>query len=314
MKKAIVIGGSGHVGSYIVPQLVKDGYNVISISRGKRTPYTIADESWKKVEQVTADRAQMEEAGTFGKFIADFQADVICDTISFSLEQTTQLCEAINRPTHLIQIGTIWVYDRKYWSPVTEDHPRTSPSEYGIKKTQIENYLFNEIKNDNILSTIIQPGHVSGSGWLPINPQGNLNPDIYKKIINGDEIILPGDGQNTLHHVHSQDIASLTSACLKQPDKSNGECFHSVAAHAVTFEGFARMLSERYGKEANIKFMPWEELKEILSESDARITYDHMSRSPVCSVEKAYRLLGFYPEHSIIDTVVEALTSIGLTN
>ncbi len=37
--KAIVIGGCGHIGSFLVPMLVKAGYEVTAVSRGKSKPY-----------------------------------------------------------------------------------------------------------------------------------------------------------------------------------------------------------------------------------------------------------------------------------
>jgi uncharacterized protein YbjT (DUF2867 family) len=37
--RVVVIGGTGHVGTYLVPHLVEAGYDVICISRGWRDPY-----------------------------------------------------------------------------------------------------------------------------------------------------------------------------------------------------------------------------------------------------------------------------------
>lgn len=37
--KAVVIGGCGHIGTYLVPRLVKAGYQVVSVTRGQSKPY-----------------------------------------------------------------------------------------------------------------------------------------------------------------------------------------------------------------------------------------------------------------------------------
>ena len=37
--RAIVIGGTGHIGTYLVPRLVRLGYEVVNISRSQRDPY-----------------------------------------------------------------------------------------------------------------------------------------------------------------------------------------------------------------------------------------------------------------------------------
>ena len=38
MSRVVVIGATGHVGTYLVPRLVRGGHEVIAISRGTRDP------------------------------------------------------------------------------------------------------------------------------------------------------------------------------------------------------------------------------------------------------------------------------------
>ena len=37
--RVIVVGATGHIGSFLVPRLVAEGHEVIAISRGERKPY-----------------------------------------------------------------------------------------------------------------------------------------------------------------------------------------------------------------------------------------------------------------------------------
>ena len=37
--KVVILGGSGHVGTYLVPRLVMAGHEVVNVSRGKAAPY-----------------------------------------------------------------------------------------------------------------------------------------------------------------------------------------------------------------------------------------------------------------------------------
>ena len=53
--RIVIIGGSGHVGTYLVPRLVGAGHEVINVSRAQREPYK-AHSAWRLVQQVTADR------------------------------------------------------------------------------------------------------------------------------------------------------------------------------------------------------------------------------------------------------------------
>jgi uncharacterized protein YbjT (DUF2867 family) len=41
MARVVVIGGSGHVGAYLLPALVECGYEVVNVSRGAARPYRL---------------------------------------------------------------------------------------------------------------------------------------------------------------------------------------------------------------------------------------------------------------------------------
>jgi nucleoside-diphosphate-sugar epimerase len=63
--RIVVIGGSGHIGSFLVPRLVRAGHEVVNLTRGARAPY-IDDEAWSDVKQVAVDRTAEDAAGSFG--------------------------------------------------------------------------------------------------------------------------------------------------------------------------------------------------------------------------------------------------------
>ncbi len=53
MSRVVVIGATGHIGTYLVPRLVDAGHEVTAISRGTRGPYQ-ASPQWAAVATVTA--------------------------------------------------------------------------------------------------------------------------------------------------------------------------------------------------------------------------------------------------------------------
>ena len=55
MSRVVVIGATGHIGTYLIPRLVDGGHEVIAVSRGNRGPYR-ASPQWDAVTTVTADR------------------------------------------------------------------------------------------------------------------------------------------------------------------------------------------------------------------------------------------------------------------
>src|SRR5579864_6934556 len=134
MSRIVVIGGSGHVGTFLMPALVKRGHYVINVSRGQSKRYR-HDATWNAIEQVTADRTAEEKAGTFPSMIAALRPDVVVDMISFKLSSTQSLVEALKgRVEHFLHCSIIWVYGHSAAAPAGEEDPFNPFGEYGINK------------------------------------------------------------------------------------------------------------------------------------------------------------------------------------
>ena len=93
MSRVVVIGATGHIGTYLVPRLVDRGHEVITVSRGSRGPYRAAPQ-WDAVTRITADRESEDAEGTFGDRIAALHPDVVIDLICFTRASAHQLVEA----------------------------------------------------------------------------------------------------------------------------------------------------------------------------------------------------------------------------
>ena len=79
--RAVVIGGSGHVGTYLVPRLVEAGYEVVNVARGQHKPYR-PHGVWNAVGQANMDRVELEKTHSFGTEIAEFFFSfVACDRV-----------------------------------------------------------------------------------------------------------------------------------------------------------------------------------------------------------------------------------------
>ena len=138
MSRVVVIGATGHIGTYLVPRLVDAGHEVIAVSRGARGPYH-ASPRWDAVTRVTADRDEQDAAGTFGDRIAALRPEAVIGLICFTRGSAEQLVAAL-RPSRplLVHCGTIWVHGPALRVPVTEDEPRTGYGAYGTGKAEIE--------------------------------------------------------------------------------------------------------------------------------------------------------------------------------
>jgi len=305
--KVVIIGGTGHIGTYLVPRLVANGFEVISVSRQHRSPYQ-PHAAWKKVQQINVDRKQAEKDGIFGQEIARLDPEVVIDLICFTLESARQLTEALEgRIQQFLHCGTMWVHGYSEQVPTVESHPRKPLEEYGINKAAIESYLLSMARQKAFPATILHPGHIVGKGWVPVNPAGNFNTDVFKKLAEGKEISLPNLGLETVHHVHADDVAQAFVKAMENWNHACGESFHVVSPQALTLRGYAEAMAAWFGKEAHLKFLPWEEWKQTAHEQDAAATWTHIAHSPNGSIEKARRLIGYTPRYSSLQAVQESV-------
>jgi len=306
--RIIVIGATGHVGGYLVPQLVEAGHEVVAVSRGEAAPYR-DDPAWERVERVVADRAAEDAAGTFATRIADLDADVVVDMICFTEDSARQLVEALRgRVRQLVHIGTIWTHGTLTEVPVGEDVPKHPWGDYGVQKAAIERALLAESRAEGGLPVaIVHPGHISGPGWRVIGPQGTVDVDVWRRLATGEEVLLPGFGLETVHHVHAEDVAQLIRLCIEQPDAANGEAFHAVSPHALAVRGFAEAVAGWFGQDADLRFTAFEEFQASLPEEHRDAALQHLSRSHSMSIEKGRRLLGYAPAHESLAAVAEAV-------
>ncbi|WP_433162852.1 NAD-dependent epimerase/dehydratase family protein [Kribbella sp. CA-247076] len=306
--RTVVVGGTGHIGTYLVPELVRLGHEVVVLSRGERSPYR-SDGAWSRVRTIQVDRETEDAAGSFGGRVAELEPDVVVDLISFTEDSTRQLAEAVQgRIQHLLHCGTIWIHGPSGQVPTREDTPRRPFGEYGIQKAAIETYLLDRARRDGLPVTLIHPGHISGPGWTPINPAANLDLGVFEKLARGDELLLPNLGLETVQHVHAADVAGMFLAALRNHSVATGESFHAVAEGAMTLRGYAEGVAEWFGQDAKLGFLPWDEWRKTVSERDAAATYDHIAHSPHCSMEKAARLLGFRPRYSALDAALAGVS------
>lgn len=306
-QRVIVIGGSGHVGTFLVPRLVMAGYQVVVVSRSQRQPYQ-AHGAWAAVEQHAIDREAAEAAGTFGAQVLALRPAIVIDLICFTLASARHLVEALRgQVQHLLHCGSIWVHGPSAVVPTTEAQPRTPFGEYGLQKAAIEAYLLDEARRTGFPATVLHPGHIVGPGWVPLNPAGHFNPAVFTQLAAGAELVLPNLGLETVHHVHADDVAQAFELALTHWGAAVGESFHVVSPAALTLRGYAEAVADWFGQPARLAFQPWPEWRTNVPPAEADATWDHLAHSPNCSLAKAERLLGYRPRYSSLQAVYESV-------
>jgi nucleoside-diphosphate-sugar epimerase len=310
MARIVLIGGNGHVGTYLVPALVDRGHDVVNVSRGTAAPYR-PHPAWKAIEQVRMDRTAEESKGTFGSRIAALDADIVIDMLSFELEGAQQLVQALHgRVEHYLCCSSIWVYGHATSIPSTEVDRPNAIDTYGVNKAKIESWLMQQARRNGFPATCFRPGHIVGEGWVPINPLGNVNPEVFALIARGEELALPNLGLETVHHVHADDVGQWIIRAIENRAATIGEVFNTVSAQALTLRGFAEAMYRWFEREPRLSFLPFEQWKLGLSKGDAEASWGHIMRSSCVSIEKSRQRLGYAPRYTSLEAVQESVAAL----
>lgn len=310
MARIIVIGGTGHVGTYLIPALVERGHEVVNVSRGQAKRYRY-HAAWDRVEQITIDRVAEERAGTFGSRIAGLRPDIVVDMISFDLAGTQTLVEALRgKVEHFLHCGTTWVYGHNAAMPADESDPLNPFGEYGVNKAEIETWLLHEARRAGFPATVFRPGHIVGPGWAPVNPLGNFNTDVFSRIARNEALTLPNFGLETLHHVHAEDVARVIVLAINNRAASMGEAFHAVSAKALNLRAYAEAMYRWFGFEPRLRFKPFDEWKSEQTPEEAHVSWEHIARSQCLSIEKGRRRLGYEPRYTSLSAIQEAVSAL----
>jgi nucleoside-diphosphate-sugar epimerase len=307
--RIVVIGGSGHIGTFLTPRLVRAGHEVINISRGTRSAYADSPE-WQDVRQVVADRQQEDHEGTFPTRVAGLRPDVVVDLVCFTLESATSLVDRVRGEVgHLLHCGSVWRYGPSRKLPIAEHTGSgTKPvGEYGTQKDRIARMLKDETASGGLVTTSLHPGHIVGPGWQPIGPVGSLDPAVWYTLSAGEPLQIPGIGAELMHHVHADDVAQAFERAIQHRDAAAGEDFNVVAPTALNVRGYADIAASWFGETARLETVTWEQFRQVTTPEHAAASWDHLSRSHCFTIDKAIDLLGYAPRYEPEQAVLESV-------
>ena len=77
--KTAVIGGTGHIGSFLTRMLAEDGHEVLALSTGRTTSHVKTDPN--AVRFVTMRYSEMLQSGEFASLLRDERVDAVVDIL-----------------------------------------------------------------------------------------------------------------------------------------------------------------------------------------------------------------------------------------
>jgi len=299
MKKLIVVGGGGYCGSVVVPQLLKEGWDV-----------TVFDTFWygtnhlPKVPNIHLVQSDVREIAKVKEALVgqEYVLHLACISNDASFELDEKLSTSVNLESfeplvieakkagvkRFVFASSSSVYGVSDSPDVTEDHPLVPLTLYNKYKGMCEP-LLKKHTDSSFIGVIFRPATVCG--YAP-RQRLDLSVNILTNhAINKGTITVFG-GDQLRPNLHIQDYADLCKLLLTAP--------HEKVANETFNCGFQNMSI------MNIAKIVKQVVEEVFPEKGdipIRVTTSDDPSSYHISSEKIYKALGFKPKYSIEDAV-----------
>jgi len=299
MKKILITGGAGYVGSVLTPQLLKAGYNVTvydMVYFGNHLP--VGDPNLRIIEGDIRETAKLAKA--FAGI--DIVLNLACISNDASFELDEKLSTSVNLDAfepmviaakkagvkRFIYCSSSSVYGVSNKPEVNEDHPLVPLTLYNRYKGMCEPLLWKH-QAPGFTCVTIRPATICGySPRMRLDLSVNI---LTNHAINNGKITVFG-GSQLRPNLHIQDMCDLYQLLLTVPDeKISGQTFNAGYQNQSIMD-IAKIV-RRVVKE---EFPEMGEIEIVTTPTDDIRSY-HINS------DKIARILGFRPKYSIEDAV-----------
>lgn len=235
--KILVTGGTGFIGSFVVEELLKNGYEVIVMANGRQCPHYFKN----IIDKITFHQADFGDADSLAKSLPGCSAVIHLAWTSVpkptrgatGYEFASNIISSINLIEKCLDFniqtfvfissgGTVYGIPKEI--PIPETHDLNPISNYGLSKLTMEKLLHLYHHSQGINYSILRVSNAYGERQNFLKAQGVVGVWI-KNIIQKGEVEIWGDGSVIRDYVYVKDVASAIVNSLKQ---TRGESIYNI--------------------------------------------------------------------------------------
>jgi len=258
--KVLVTGGAGFIGSHVVDQYIKYGYEVVVVDDLSTGRVSNLNPAAKFIEKDIRDpglgeifeserpdfinhhAAQMDVRKSMVEPLFDADVNVVG---SLNLLECARRY-AIQRIVYISTGGA--VYGEPEYLPCDEGHPIQPICPYGASKHTVEHYLYMYQVNYGLAYTVLRYPNVYGPRQDPHGEAGVV-AIFTGQMLRGDQVVINGDGEQTRDFVYVGDCTKANMLAFEVEHESG--IFNLGSGKGTTVNQIYKELKDivRYEKE-----------------------------------------------------------------
>ena len=271
MNKFLVTGGAGSIGSFVCEELVRRGHQVTALDNGTSRKVEHLFESGRfkfvqdsiLVQEVMKRLVKEVDVVIHLAAIADPKRYVTepLNVLNVNLKGTLYLLEAAARGgKKFVFASTSEVLGRNPNVPWDEEADRVlgPPSInrwcYSTGKALVEHYLYAYGQQENLPFVIMRFFNVYGPRCDDLG-QGRVIPIFLERFLNGEPVVIHGDGKQTRCFTYIEDTAEAVVE-LSLNDAALGQCFNVGSNVETSILELAQAMKRVGGFKNELVFKP----------------------------------------------------------
>ncbi len=257
----LIMGGTRFNGPPLVEMLLASGNDVTVLTRGRS-----AQSLPSGVGHLVADRT---DSNQLRDVLAPCAFDCVFDLTAYLVEHVRSLLDALRgRIGRYLFVSSASVYAPKSILPIREDDPvmrgPTSHS-YCVNKLSCEDYLLELYATSSFPVSIVRfPMVIGPNNYFPDREQR-----MFKRLLLGRSILVPGRGKTVNQVCHVADCASALAALSRAGTQTFGNVYNVSSHDSWTDDGYVDAFARAVGVAPKRVYVP-PAMMETLGEEPAR--------------------------------------------
>lgn len=263
--KALVIGGTGTISSWVVRRLIDKKWDVWVLNRGRN--------SSRLPEGVTELVADIKDEGEVERVLGNLSFDTVSEFTAFKKEDVERDYRLFNNRTkqyiftssasaYLKPLGCCVINEgtplsNKYW-------------DYSRDKIECEEYLMSLSREGLFNVTIVRPSHTYSKYSIPFAFRGGSGWSVISRMLKGKRVIIPGDGTTLWTLTHSLDFAKGYVGLMGNVH-AYGEAFNIMGDEVLTWNQIYRTIADAL----DVELKPCYVSSDFLGRTGVKYGYDY---------------------------------------